>query len=370
MLGSSRALGGALTFLLYSASVFFPSEVSAQAVSEAAGESHSSAGQSARTLLPSEKRVVFESTPFAAGSTVPYWDKGYLISIVPETTGPGTPNVRLYDASGNKVREAAVWFPGAKVIYILSAAVTQQGGILASGTAVKADGTRAYFIVSTDLSGKIADTIQTNPFSATNVCATSDGSVWSFGDLATDANSQPAEGNLLRQYDFHSGLVKAFLPRSTFGKMNFPPMMRGNSGQEVYLRCLSRKLILYSGAADQYIEFDTMTGSANRYRIDRSSTDLPLKGFAVTEHGGVYGSLRDYSNPDAMQGLFHLEVDAAAGLVRWMPVIGAAGKKGQPGVVSRLWGAEGEYLVHGYDDDPSGNWAVSWSLPSGHVKSH
>jgi hypothetical protein len=68
-----------------------------------------------------------------------------------------------------------------------------------------------------------------------------------------------------------------------------------------------------------------------------------------------------------MQGLFQLEINATTKLVRWVPVTGAVGKQGEPGVVGRLYGADGEYLVHNYDDDPSGRWAVSWFLPANHV---
>lgn len=349
------------------ASILFPTVLVAQGIRNPAGESQTPGTQVQNTLRPSGKRVVFESAPFATGSTVPYWDRGYLVSIVPEITSAGSPNVKFYNATGNKVREASVWYPGASAVYILSAAVNQQGGVLASGTAVKEDGTRAYFIAATDLSGRITATIQTNPFSAANVCETPDGAVWGFGDLGTEPNAQPTDGNLLRQYDFDRGLIKEFLPRSTFGTTAHSPAMRGNPGQEVYFRCLSNKLVIYSGIADQYVEFDTSTGSANRYVIDKSVTSLPVKGFAATEHSGVFGSLRDSSKPEAMQGLFQLEIDATTKLVRWVPVTGAVGKKGEPGVVGRLYGADGEYLVHNYEDDPSGRWAVSWSLPASRV---
>jgi hypothetical protein len=99
--------------------------------------------------------------------------------------------------------------------------------------------------------------------------------VWSFGDLATDLNTQPTDGNLLRQYDFDRGLIKEFLPRSTSGTIARSPAMRGNPGQEVYFRCLSSKLVIYSGVADQYVEFDTSTGSVNRY--NRQVCDEPSR---------------------------------------------------------------------------------------------
>src|ERR1700739_1687766 len=102
-------------------------------------------GQSSLALSAPANRVVFDAVPFSTGSTVPYWDKGYLVSLTPETTAPDKPNVSLYDAQGHMTRQSVIWFQDAQTVFILSAAVTRQGSIAASGTAVRADGTRAYF---------------------------------------------------------------------------------------------------------------------------------------------------------------------------------------------------------------------------------
>jgi hypothetical protein len=45
---------------------------------------------------------------------LPQWDNGYLIARRVETSA-GVPNIRLYEQSGVRVREAAVW------LWILSA---------------------------------------------------------------------------------------------------------------------------------------------------------------------------------------------------------------------------------------------------------
>lgn len=360
MRSTSKDLAYIFTLLL--TGLLFP----LQALSQVAGQ-----GTSLRTWRPlsaPQKRVVFASDPFSAGSVVPYWDKGYLISITPIMVSSGTSSVRLYNSSGNKVRESALWFPGATTVYIISAAVTDEGNIIASGTAVKADGTRAYFIAATDSSGNVTHVIQTNPFFPSEVCSASDGTVWSFGDLGTNSDLVPVDGDILRQFDFGKGLIHSHLPRSTFGKDPFPPAQRRKDGQEVYFRCLSDRLVIYTGTADQYIEFDTVTASARRFRLDRSVTNLPVRGFAVTNQGDVYGFLRDYFKPNAVQGLFHLDVDSAAGYARWAPVMAASGAKGEPGVVVGLWGADGEYLVHGYADDPAGRPGVSWSRPIANIQ--
>lgn len=310
-----------------------------------------------QVVRDTDKRTVFDAGPFSHGHAMPYWDKGYLISLTPQTGGPGIPNVTLYASDGQKVREAAVWFPGAETVFILSAAVTAEGNILASGTAVKSDGTRAYYIARTDLAGRVTDVIQTNPFFPAHVCSASDGTVWSFGDAGVD----PPNDSTLRQFDLATGLLKSYLPHSSFGGGPRAPAERGNPGQEVYFRCSGSRIAIYSGVVNYYIEFNTTSGSVKRYHVDRSSVNLPVRGFALTSQGEVYGFLRDYSKPE-LQGLFHLEPDAKNAVVKWVPVEGASGGKGQAGVFQGLWGADGETLIHGYADDPAGWTGVSRSI--------
>jgi len=70
-------------------------------------------------------------------------ENSHLISRDIETFQPGVANVRLYDKSGTKVREAAIWFPGSQRVLIYSATATSDGRIIAGGTAEKADGAAA-----------------------------------------------------------------------------------------------------------------------------------------------------------------------------------------------------------------------------------
>lgn len=320
---------------------------------------------SALFLSGSQKRVVFDGTPFSAGSVVPYWDKGYLISIKPETNAPGVPNVTLYNAAGQKVRDAAIWFPDAQTVFLLSADVTSQGNIVGSGTAVKADGTRAYFIADTDGSGKMAEVIQTNPFFPAHVCSAPDGMVWSFGDTGT---SRLPTDDTLRKFALGKGLLASYLPLSTFGAGLRSPAQRGNPGYEVYVRCSGNRVAIYSGVSSSYVDFDTDDGSFALFKIDRSSTNLPVKGIAVTDSADVYGFLRDNANPGTTRGLFYLAKDSVRGVVKWVPVRGASGRQGEHGVVNGLWGVDGNALVHGYDDDPAGRVALSWSVISRDVR--
>ena len=67
-------------------------------------------GAHPRAISESEQRVVFDDTAFSSGpaTAIPRWENGYLISRDVETLQAGVPNVRVYDQSGKKVREAAI----------------------------------------------------------------------------------------------------------------------------------------------------------------------------------------------------------------------------------------------------------------------
>jgi hypothetical protein len=320
----------------------------------------------ARPPLSVQKRVVFDSGPFSAGSVLPVWDKGYLISITPELTSPSSSNIRLYDATGNKVRESSIWFPGSERVFILKAAAMPGGNVIASGTAVKTDGTRAYFIAETDQTGKVVSALQTNPFFPAFICSTPDGKIWSFGDLERRKDGGSPEGGLVRQYDLEKGLVASYLPRSEFGSGSRPPSVRGGEGEEVYFGCASEQLVIYAGSLQEFVIFDLKSKSAEKYKIDRSSVSLPSQAFAVTSAGEVFAYLRDFSEATPLQGLFRLNINRMSSSVQWVPVDGASGLKDQVGVVNGLWGAEGDTLVYGRRDDPVGRTAVLWtSIRSG-----
>lgn len=306
-------------------------------------------------LLPSSQRVLFDSSAFGYGVPVPYSDSGYLISRKVETFTPGTPNVMVYGKDGQKVREAAIWFPESNRVAITSAAVTPDGRIVASGEADKADGTRAPFIALTDLSGKVTDAIQTKDFYPTYVCVAPDRTVWSFG--ATwwdDINHRPLPGDLLRHFDFAKGQLGGYLPRSTFPDRTMPETT-------TFIRCSSKSVAIFAGPQNAYV---LLPYGANLPRLYSASppTALTMTGFAVLGSGKAYGVLvnRDAA-ADPAQGLYSIQLDEATKTVLWSPIDGAVGPRTSPGTVLRLWGNDGEFLVLGRAHDPGGVAAVYWA---------
>ena len=60
-----------------------------------------------KALLPSARRVLIHPT-FGPATKMEHWDNGYLVSEDIEIFQAATPNVRLYDGSGNQAVAAAI----------------------------------------------------------------------------------------------------------------------------------------------------------------------------------------------------------------------------------------------------------------------
>jgi hypothetical protein len=306
-----------------------------------------------RVLSESTRRVVFDSAAFVGETTaLPQWDKGYLVSRETLTYQPGVANVKLYDESGEKVREAAIWFPGSERVVIHSAGVTSDGRIIAAGHTEKADGTTASFIALTDLSGRMTNVIQTKGYDPANICQAPDGTVWTFGGTGYDRETGPNPGDTLHHFDFQKGQVGSYLPRSTFPNYPMPDV-------PAYIRCSADKVVVYSYGAQEYIEMQYTGDTPRLYHAEAPSSELRLAGFAVTGSRSVYG----YFYRAGKGGLYYLSFNEAANTVRWLPVEGTVGLLTKPGAISGLWGSDGDNLVVSRSEDRAGVHAIHWAVP-------
>jgi hypothetical protein len=323
----------------------------------AAQDSKPAAPAHFKTVSDSTARVLFDETAFYGPSTAsPYWDKGFLISHEIETFQPNAPNIRVYDKSGHNILRATIWFPDSQRVVISSAAVTSDRRILATGEADKPDGTRAFFIVSTDPEGKVSTVIQTGDFHPRHICESPDGSAWAFGGMAWDeTTNRPKQGDTLRHFDLKKGQIGAYLPRSTF-----PDQGNYDDGL-THIRCTAQSVIVYSSTASTYITLDYSPDTPKIYRVLIPSPGLRAVGFAVSKAGDVYGYLTHASDKNRSgDGLYSLTVDQAALIARWTPVQTASAGTAKSGTVFQVWGADGEDLVVGRREDPAGSLALHW----------
>ncbi|HEY4816981.1 MAG TPA: hypothetical protein VIH67_06095 [Candidatus Acidoferrum sp.] len=313
--------------------------------------------QQSEALMQPDTRKVFDSAPFSRDKAVPYWTNGYLVSRVSETVGPGTFNVTLYDRTGNKAGQAAIWFEGSARVIVKSASVTTDGRIIASGEADKPDGTRARFIAATDSSGNVTDVIQTREFSPANTCAAPDGTVWSFGTLQWDAaKGVPLQGDTLRQFDTRKGQLAGYVPRSIFpNDLLFEAL--------AFIRCSGDGVVVYSPLAGVYIEMQRGVDAPVIYQAPMP-VDTRLTGFAVLGAGKIYGLLRSEGSADtSIRGLYSLLLDDNNKTGSWQPVQGTVGTRRQPGTVIQLYGTDGGSLVFSRAEDPLGESALHWAKP-------
>jgi len=306
-------------------------------------------------VLVSKQRVIFDSS-FLSGSSKSEWSNGFIVSREIETFAPGSTNVRLYDRTGQKIREAVVWFPGARRVLLKSAVADPEGNIVVSGSTEKADGTTAPFIARTDLTGKVSKVIQTTRIDPSQVCLAPNGTTWAFGGTGYEDTGLPKPGNTLRQFDFDKGEIGAYIPRSTFPRLPMP-------NELAQIACLPTSVVIYSGRAHEYIELEYATGLARRYKVEGPS-GLWLAGFAALGPRKVFGELANPSNQnDARTGLYSLAIDENAMTARWVPIIGAVGDQSQVGTITSLWGADGDSLVFSRVGDVSGKVAIHWATP-------
>jgi len=301
-----------------------------------------------KALLPSTKRVVMGQT-VGPSTTMPHWDNGYLVSVDIETFQAGTQNVRLYDGSGNQAVAASIWFPGAVRVLIYSATATSDGRIFAGGSAENLDGTGVSFIAMTDPAGMVSNVTQTPGFGPVNICLAPDGTVWSFGGTGfQDKSSKPKPGNTLRHFDFEKGEVASYLARSFFPNLPRPEVQAG-------IRCFADEVVAYSSSAHVYIQMKYASAAPEVYHTEEP-VDLRFISFAATGSKKIYG----YFSKLGKGGLYYLAFDETSKTAQWLPVTGAAGVLTTPGVITQLYGADGDNLVVSRAEDPVGASALHW----------
>lgn len=301
-------------------------------------------------LTDSGRRVVFDAQAFWGPRTaIPEWHHGFLVGWEFETFQEGGVNVRLFDQTGSKVTEAAIWFPDSARVFIAGAAATPDGRIVAAGEANKADGTTGHFLVATDRSGRVIQAIQTQEFYPGKVCVAPDGTVWSFGSMGY-SKKQPRPGKTLRHFDMDKGEIGSFLPRSAFPK-NVAPDVRA------YIGCSATEVVAYSTTSSKYIEMKYDTDGARVYDVSNAPSSLRLIGFASPDHQQTFGLF----NLLGHYGLYQLKFNEASSTAMWVPVDGTQGESKTEPVVIGLWGSDADGLILSRSEDIGGLAALHWT---------
>jgi hypothetical protein len=293
---------------------------------------------------------------------IPQWDRGYILH---RECDKDPAVVTMYDRDGKKVLEARMELPDAAKIHLHAVAATHAGGILAVGGSIMTDGSIQGFIAKTDLTGRTIQSLRTGQFSPHQVCEASDGTVWTLGYARDYRDSLDADKNVLRHYSLEKGPLESLVAfdsifKSRDASLNVIP------GGTSFLRCSKDRVSVFFGSASQYIEVDASNG-----KIARWNAALPpiaggrATGFAVTEEGRIFVSLRGVSEPDntVTHGLYELKAKTGISVATLVLVDGTLMTHERGGVppdetVEELWGADGdELVVQRYGD----GWGISWA---------
>ena len=319
-----------------------------------------------RSLSAPHHSALF-SEAIVPGALVPDWDRGYLVFRTRESLGSAdsqSPTVILYDRDGQRARQARFWFPDAVRVFISDATVADDGRIIASGSVISSDGKLASFIAKTGLDGNVTQVIRTNPFVATHVCSTSDGTLWTFGH---ELDKEEARGDytMLHHYNFNTGLLQEYVPRHSIPVSVLPTLAAGTP-QGAYLRCGDETVALYVNPTKEYFRFDSRKGVLERYKADTAELDrMRLTGAALTNAGVFYASAENNAGANELRvrGLFELRIDAEARTAKWVPVNGTRsamtwGQSASDVAVGRLFGTDGSNLILMMAPRPELSWVT------------
>jgi hypothetical protein len=167
---------------------------------------------------------------------------------------------------------------------------------------------------------------------------------------------------------FEKGLLESLVPLDSISKSR-DATLNVNSVGRSFLRCGKDRVSIFFGSAAQFIEVDASNGKLARWNVA-----LPpiaggkTNGFAVTEGGRMFVSLRGVSEPDntVTHGLYELVATTGISVATLVPVGGTLTTHERNGVppdemFERLWGADGdELVVHRHGD----GWGISWARVS------
>jgi len=322
------------------------------------------------TLSPALHTALFPEV-MCAGCIVPHWDSGYVLHVEIDTD-PAV--VTMYDRVGKKVLEGRIVPPDAVKASVGAAGATRTGGIVAIGGGIMTDGSSQRFIVKSDASGRVVQSVKIADFYPRQVCEATDSTVWVVG-YETNYRHDPSyrdvsdeERNVLRHYSFEKGLHGSFVSLGSISKSRNVSMQISRP-DKTFLRCGKDRVAVLLGATGEYLEIDTSTEKLSRWKVV-----LPLglgektSGFAVTEEGRSFVGLSDFSDQDNMRttGLYELKADRGTPVATLVPIVGTItkydpSKIAPDGTFFYLWGADGDELVMQRQGD---GWGLSWARVS------
>jgi len=289
-----------------------------------------------------------------------HWSGGYFVQAQVHAS-PRQPAVTIFDRDGIFVRDVVFWLDGADDVDLSDVASRGDGELVVSGSAIfprPAEGTfysdyfgnLRFFLAEIGPEGQIAKQLSMGLYSAANICADEDGTIWTWGTehptKERQGSSERAWSSIfptLRHYSFANGLL--FDSGMQLETRNLKPNSQGSSTGGSEMVCGKDFVGVYDGHYRRWVEYDRETRSVTARPAPMIAAAKPtyrekVTGMAATGDGEVYASIQRYSslpnNPDVGHSIYKLDRSNPSA-IRWIQVKGKTGN---------LFGSDGNTLVY------------------------
>jgi len=289
-----------------------------------------------------------------------HWSGGYFVPVQLHASAR-QPAVTIFDRDGIFVRDVVFWLDGADDVDLSDVASRGDGELVVSGSAIFPEphqdtfhsddfGNLRFFLAEIGGEGQIAKQLSMGLYSASNICADEDGTIWTWGTEhpikeRPGARERPWSSIFptLRHYSFANGLL--FDSGMQIETGNLKPNSQGSSAGGSEMVCGKDFVGVYDGHYRRWVEYDRETRSVTARPAPMIAAAKPtyrekVAGMAVTGDGEVYASIQRYSslpnNPDAGHSIYKLD-RSNPHATRWIQVKGETGS---------LFGSDGTTLVY------------------------
>lgn len=262
--------------------------------------------------------VVGDMTNIPAGFPFVQWRDGHFIAWHKVRQPEG--RIAVYSPKLELEQVVSFRIDQADSISIVSADITSDGKVVASGLARQADGAEARFLALITREGKVEHVVRTEPYLPQFICADEDGNVWTVGDWYLPNGGLKQNGfPMVREYNFTAGLVRGIVEREQFHgeRVSF-----GGPIHAAILRCDGRTVRLYSDVTHQWFEYGKDSGILTEADIEPiPEKPIFVTGLAVTSTGRVLVSIQNLKSAGQPR-IFELTPLAADKKRHWNPVAG------------------------------------------------
>lgn len=290
-----------------------------------------------------------------AGQRLPRFNNGFVLAYDFDFQV-----VWSYDRAGSTLMEVPLSVPEANRVLIGDIAASPDGTVAVSGSATSDGGyTTVPAIFWIGPSGKVTRIVRTEPFAATAICFSTDGTLWAAGrahEIVNGIYKELPEYDVLRQYDAQGRLVRTALPRATFpaGVGTRATIPGAGPAASPFLVTSKERIGFYSGNANRYVELSLSGEVLGSWDVAPPPQGTDVVGAALTSSGRMFltGSHpRSSREPPAEWELLLYELDKSSGALRRVdfPQTG-------PHRATALLSAEGDDLVF-YSKPPA---SISW----------